>query len=181
MNKMVSRWGMTAIGIWSALIMGLNTGCASGGFKLTRQYASFVNRNNVVLRVILYILTGVVFAVTLLIDAVIFNTMDFWEGRVSQGDYRFEKGGQTYLVHHQTSPSTGLRESKIEILSKANSRQTILISETQTGEIEFRVDGVLRARASDINALPKLSLYDSRGSMTSKRAIWSEEQLVSMN
>ena len=65
-------------------------GCASGGFKLTREYARWVNSKNIILRIILYILTAVVFAVTMLIDLVVFNTMDFWNGTVSQGDYKFK-------------------------------------------------------------------------------------------
>ncbi len=76
-------WSKTLFYIGSFLactIMAITAGCASGGFKLTRKYASWLNSNNIIIRIILYILTSVVFAVTILIDMVIFNTIDFWEG-----------------------------------------------------------------------------------------------------
>lgn len=72
MKHVLIRPLMIGLAVWSAV---LATGCASGGFKLTRQYAQFVNRQQLILRIVLYILTSIVFAATLLIDAVIFNTM----------------------------------------------------------------------------------------------------------
>src|SRR5688572_8030721 len=84
--------------------MALTSGCASGGFKLTRQYARWVNSQNIILRIVLYILTFIVFAVTLLIDAVVFNTIDFWEGKVSEGTYDFKDGDKVYQVRHEFLP-----------------------------------------------------------------------------
>jgi Domain of unknown function (DUF3332) len=130
--------------ILSSLVLAFTTGCASGGYKLTRQYSGWVNRNNVVIRVVLYILTLPVYAVTLLIDTVIFNTMDFWDGRVSQGTYKFEKDGQMYVVQHSLDEKSGLRQSRIEIASNTAKTQVVLINETPAREIELRVDGVLR-------------------------------------
>ena len=77
-------------------IMALTAGCASGGFKLTRQYARWVNSQNIILRIVIYILTSVVFAVTMLIDFVIFNTLDFWNGTVAAGSYEFKDGDKLF-------------------------------------------------------------------------------------
>ena len=55
-----------AILIFSVSILSVTqVGCASGGFKLTRQYARFVNKQQIIIRIVLYILTAVVFLATL--------------------------------------------------------------------------------------------------------------------
>src|SRR5688572_22802984 len=127
--RAISKLTLVIFGIWVGIVGGL-AGCASGGFKLTRQYAGFVNRQNLILRIIIYIFTGIVFAVTLLIDFVIFNTIDFWEGRVSQGDFEFSKDGKVYLVHHRLDDA-GLRSSRIKILdSDKKQLQEVFLQET---------------------------------------------------
>jgi len=133
----------------------LSTGCASGGFKLTREYATFVNHQPVILRVILYILTAVVFAVTLLIDVVINNTLDFWGGRVSAGTYNFHEGKRTFVVRHEYV--NGLRRTTIQ------SEQQVVLSETPSGAIEVSVDGVLRGRVKNLREIPVASHYDAKG------------------
>jgi hypothetical protein len=126
--------------------------CASGGFKLTRQYAGWVNSQNLILRIILYILTSVVFAVTLLIDAVIFNTMDFWNGRVSQGTYEFEKEGKKYVVTHSYHEQ-GLRQSIIQV-SHSDKTEVILIKETAKSTIELWQNGTLTGQVENLDTLP---------------------------
>ena len=51
------------------------------------------------------------FAITLLVDMVIFNTMDFWEGRVSAGEYNYQSGDKTFYVRHEILPGTKLKRS----------------------------------------------------------------------
>src|SRR4051794_31680669 len=89
----------------AVMAMALTTGCASGGFQLTRQYAGFVNRQPTILGAVIYILTIPVFVVTLIIDMVYFNTMDFWSGKVSAGTYEFNKDGKVFQVVHEDLPS----------------------------------------------------------------------------
>jgi hypothetical protein len=156
--------------IWMSMAQ---LGCASGGFKLTRQYAHFVNRQNIVIRVVLYLLTAVVFAATLLIDMVIFNTMDFWEGRVSANTYQFEKDGRTYMVRHFYEGPQKLRNTEIKIYSSAGKvdeklEQTLKISEQANGEVLFFQNGVLKARAADIYDLPSITRYDEKGHQLSE-------------
>lgn len=139
-------------------------GCASGGFKLTREYARWVNSKNIILRIILYILTAVVFAVTMLIDLVIFNTMDFWNGTVSQGDYHFKGENKTFYVKHEFLPNTLLKRSTIQVKNdKEELIQTVVLSETKSGEIEMFVDGKIRARVKNISSLPVASVYNKAG------------------
>lgn len=126
--------------------------CASGGFKLTRQYAGWVNSQNLILRIILYILTSVVFAVTLVIDAVIFNTMDFWNGRVSQGTYEFEKDGKKYIVTHSYH-GQGLRQSAIQV-SHLDKTELILIKETAQNTIELWQNGTFTGCVEHIDTVP---------------------------
>lgn len=153
-------------------VMSLATGCASGGFKLTRTYAQFVNSQNIIIRIILYILTGIVFAVTILIDLVINNTMDFWDGRVSAGDYQFKQDGKTYLAHHELLPGSGLRKSTIRVLDdKDHQLQEVVLSETSAGDIEVRVDGRLRGRVHGISEIPIASIYGSDGSWIEDRVL----------
>ena len=113
---MISKLLFYLSSLSASAIMALTTGCASGGFKLTRQYAGFVNRQPTILRIIIYLLTGIVFAVTMLIDMVIFNTIDFWEGRVSAGSYEFKKGDKTFHVRHEFMPGTILKRSTIRVI-----------------------------------------------------------------
>lgn len=156
----------------ACLFLVISTGCVSGGFKLTRQYASWVNSNHIVIRIILYILTSIVFFVTLVVDAVVFNTMDFWEGKVSQGTYEFTEGEKTFVVQHQILPDTHLRQSKIKVLDKLGSlEQTLVISESNTGRIELHVDGKLRTQVTDISTFPMLTLFNADGEVTENHAL----------
>lgn len=146
-------------------LIALTSGCASGGFKLTRQYASFVNRQNIVVRILLYIFTSIVFAATLLIDFVINNTIDFWNGRVAAGTYNFKSGDKTFVARHEMQPGSNLKRSTIEVRDlKGDLLQTVLLQETNKNEIEVFIDGVLRTRVRDIHDAPVASLYDTNGS-----------------
>lgn len=157
----------------ASLVLALTSGCASGGFKLTRQYAGWVNSQTLILRIVLYLLTFVVFLVTLVIDAVVFNTMDFWEGKVSQGTYDFKDGDKTYQVHHEFQPGTHLRRSTIRIRDvRQTLLQEVVLSETATGEIELFVDGRKRASAQDLTTLPVVAVFDEKGNRVEKRPLW---------
>ena len=152
-------------------IMSMATGCASGGCKLTRTYAQFVNSQNIIIRIILYILTSIVFAVTRLIDLVINTTMDFWDGRVSAGDYQFKQDGKTYQAHHEFLPG-GLRKSTIRVLDDQNRQlQEVVLSETAKGDIEVRVDGRLRGRVHGISEVPIASVYGNDGTWVEDRVL----------
>ncbi|HWU42875.1 MAG TPA: DUF3332 family protein [Bdellovibrio sp.] len=147
-------------------VMALSTGCASGGFKLTREYAQWVNSKTLILRIVLYLLTFVVFAVTLLIDMVIFNTMDFWDGKVSQGTYEFKDGNKTFYVKHEFLPETGLKQSTIDVKDEqARLLQNVVLKETPNHEVELYVDGQLRSRVRDIHSLPVANIYNEKGQL----------------
>jgi hypothetical protein len=166
-------------GFTASFIMAATTGCASGGFKLTREYAGWVNSKSTILRVILYILTFVVFAITLLIDVVYYNTMDFWDGRVSAGTYNFEGEGKTFVVHHEFMSGTGLKRSTIEIKDRLqNKLQEVVLSETVNGEIEMYVDGKLRTRVRDIHSLPVASIYSENGELLQQTAIREDKSFA---
>ena len=151
-------------------LMALSTGCASGGYKLTREYAKWVNSKSLIIRIILYILTTVVFGVTLLIDAVVFNTIDFWNGTVSGGKLEFKEGERVYQVNHEILPGTNLKRSTIKVLNADGSPfQLIVLNETTSGEIEFNVDGKTRTRVRNITSIPIASLYDTNGKLTDEK------------
>lgn len=154
-------------------LMAVSSGCASGGFKLTRQYARWVNSQNIILRIIIYILTGIVFVVTMLIDAVVFNTLDFWDGKVSEGKYEFKDEDKTYHVHHEFIPGTQRRRSTIQTFDK-DSRllQEVVLNETPEGEIQMKVDGQLRAQVRDLDSLPVATLYNSSGQTIENKFFW---------
>jgi hypothetical protein len=136
----------------------------SGGFKLTRQYAGWVNSQHLVIRVVLYILTMVVYGVTLLVDAVVFNTQDFWEGRVSAGTYEFKDGAKTYHVRHEHIPGLRLRRSTIRVHDpKQATVQEFVVAETATSDVELYVNGKLRKRAHGVSEAPVISTFDQHG------------------
>lgn len=167
----VLKLGMIGTAIWSALLMSLSTGCASGGWKLTRDYARFVNRQHVIIRCVLYILTSVVFVATMIIDAVIFNTMDFWNGRVSQGTYEFQNEGRKFIARHSLSPETRLRESRIEVFEGERRVQDLTLREVAGGQIDVYMDGVHRGRVENIESLPTVTYFDAKGNKTGSQAI----------
>lgn len=174
--------GLLIVGIWSALVVSLTTGCASGGFKLTRKYAGFVNKQHIILRIVLYILTSIVFVVTLLVDMVVFNTMDFWEGRVSQGTYKFEQDDATYIVQHIKHEETGLRESIIQVQSKSNKpNREIILRETIENKIMVFVDGRVKATVDNIHMLPTVTLFNSKGEILEKRELFKESVIAATN
>ncbi|MBC7370746.1 MAG: DUF3332 family protein [Bdellovibrionaceae bacterium] len=173
MKNSISKLFFYVSSLLACTVIAFTTGCASGGFKITRQYAGFVNKQFIILRIILYIFTTVVFAVTMIIDMVIFNTIDFWEGRVSEGHYEYNKEGRTFQVHHEVIPGSLLKRSTIKVLSdKKELLQTIVLLETNKGEIEMSVDGQLRTRVRDINSLPVASIYDQKGSLVEDQILW---------
>jgi hypothetical protein len=153
-------------------IMALTAGCASGGFKLTRQYARWVNSQNIILRIVIYILTSVVFAVTMLIDFVIFNTLDFWNGTVAAGSYEFKDGDKVFQVKHEFLPGTQLRKSTIQVMgSDQKLLQEVVLSETNQGQIEMFVDGKLKTRVDEISKIPMITYFDHQGQQTGEKTM----------
>ncbi|MGZ3798465.1 MAG: DUF3332 family protein [Pseudobdellovibrionaceae bacterium] len=164
MQRISARFWFYLSSFVACSVMALTSGCASGGFKLTRQYAGWVNSQNIILRIIIYILTIVVFSVTLLIDAVVFNTIDFWEGRISAGSFEYKDGSKAYYVKHEYLPNTQLRRSTIHITdSDKKTVQDVVMAETDTGDIEVFVDGKLKTRVKGVAEFPIASIFDDNG------------------
>lgn len=151
-------------------ILALSTGCASGGYKITRQLSKWVNSQNIIIRIILYIFAGLAWAITLLIDMVVFNTIDFWEGKISAGDYQFKDGEKTFYVKHEILPGSNLKKSTIQI-KDLNEKllQTVVLSQTVQGDIETYVDGQLRTAVTNINSLPIITNYNASGKMIEQK------------
>lgn len=162
MFKINMRWPFYMSSFFACAILSLQTGCASGGFQVTRSYSRWLNTNGVILRVILYILTSVVFVVTLTLDAVIFNTIDFWKGQISKGDFEFKEGGKTYFVHHEIQEGTQLRKSTISFIENGQNK-IITIAENQQGEIELFIDGHLSAQVRDLHSSPVATFFTADG------------------
>ncbi len=173
MRQALSRPAFFLASFAACGVMALSAGCASGGFKLTRQLAGWVNSQQIIIRIIIYILVGaIVFGVTLLIDAVVFNTIDFWEGRVSQGDYLFQQGEREYHVRHEVLPETQLRRSTIEIKDlQGKTLETQVLTENAAGEIEMTVNGVKRVAVRDVKTLPMARLFNERGEIESEKNV----------
>lgn len=171
MNCFLTRSLFYLSSLCACAVISMTTGCASGGFKLTREYARWVNSQNIILRIIIYILTFVVFTVTILIDAVVFNTMDFWQGRVSAGSYDFKDADKTYHVQHEVIPETQLKRSTVTIKSSSEPPKIIVLNETSKGEVELFIDGQLRTRVNDISSFPIASIYNENGSLVEETAL----------
>jgi predicted methyltransferase MtxX (methanogen marker protein 4) len=119
----------------------------------------------------LYLITGVIFAVTMLVDLVYNNTMDFWEGRVSQGIFEFNKDGKTFVANHEILPGN-LKRSTIDVKNKENQLlQKVVIQQLASGEIEVVVDGTTRARVRDILSLPIASMFNSEGRLIEEKVL----------
>jgi len=154
----------------ACLMMLFTTACASGGWKLTRRYSSFVNSQHIIIRIVLYILTLPIYAITILIDVVVNNTIDFWEGRVSANTYEFKKDGKTFVAKHEILPETNLKRSTIQVLDADKKLiQTVVLAETPKHEVELIVDGVLRTKVQNINSIPLLSSFDKNGKLLEQK------------
>lgn len=166
----------------ACLMMIFTTGCASGGWELTRDYSVWINSKKTVLRVVLYILTIPVFLITILIDTVVNNTIDFWRGKVSDGTTTvFHKDNKSFFVTHEILTGD-LKRSTIIVKEGEKLLQTVVLSETQKHEIELSVDGVVRTRVGNIeNALPLLSSFDKNGKMIEQKNLHLEDTAVAQN
>lgn len=182
MRQALSRPAFFLASFAACGVMALSTGCASGGFKLTRQLAGWVNSQQIIIRIIIYILVGAIaFGVTMLIDLVVFNTMDFWEGRVSQGDYLFKQGERQYHVKHEILPESQLRRSTIVIKDlDGKTLETQVIAENAAGEIEMSVNGVKKVAVRDIKALPTAQFFNERGEVASEKNVLATMPLSAM-
>jgi hypothetical protein len=153
-------------------LLGLTTGCASGGFKLTRQFAGWINSQPTLLRVVCYIFLGGAFLFTIIVDLVVFNTMDFWSGRIAAGDYQFKQGDKTYLAHHEFQGQSKLKKSVLKTFDiDGKLLQEVILLETANGEVEMYENGVLKTRVSNISSLPIVSVYDTKGNLTEERVL----------
>lgn len=172
MKSIVLRPTFYLFAFFACAIMTLATGCASGGYKLTRRYASWLNSQQLIIRILLYLFASVIFAITLFIDFVVFNTMDFWEGRISAGDYFFKQDGKNYYVKHEFLPGTNLRRTSIRMTDANGSLlQEAVLTETPNSEIELYIDGKLRTRVRDIHSLPVASIFDKDGNIIDNQVI----------
>jgi hypothetical protein len=137
------------------------TGCASGGYKLTRAYARFINSKPLLLRIVLYIFIGIFFVVTELLDALIFNTVDFWSGKVSANQHRFEKDGNVIEVAHSRSP---LRQSVFDISERSGKKTRVELREVADQKVDVYVNGTRKARLDSIDeAMSSLTMFGRDG------------------
>ena len=163
-------------------VTALTTGCASGGFKITRKFARLINSQHIIIRIILYILTAPVFGITLAIDAIIFNTIDFWEGKVSAGSHQFEEGDKVYLVQNEYVGEDKLRKSTIRIQEKSGKIfKTIVFHETDQKQIKVLVNGELKSVVKSIGDFPVAYMYKSDGQVSEKIKLWMGRQLLAKN
>lgn len=164
----------------ACLMMMFNTGCVSGGWELTRDYSNWINSKKVGLRVVLYLLTSLVFVITMFIDVFINNTVDFWKGKTSDSSTVFHKDGKSIFVQHETNPETQLKKSTIVIKENDKLLQTIVLKETANLEIELIVDGALHTKVESIDqAFPLFSSFDKDGKMIEKKNIFvGTEEIV---
>jgi hypothetical protein len=153
-------------------ILAFSTGCASGGYSLTRKYAGWINSQNVILRVVLYLLTAIVFLFTMLIDYVVFNTIDFWQGKISANTYHFKDGDKNYVVKHEFQQGTQLKKSTIRVMDSNNLLlQEVVLNETPSGEIELYVDGKIRSRVKNITSIPVASIFSKDGKLVEEQTL----------
>lgn len=146
----------------SAGLMVATSGCASGGYSISRSFAGWINKNNILLRIVLYIFLGGAFLFTLVADLLVMNTIDFWTGKVSQGTYEFKDAEKTFVVKH--SLQGDLHQTHIEIKnSQGKKLQDILMKETARLEVEYYLDGVLKAKFDNIESVPRVTQFDRKG------------------
>lgn len=180
MRKTLSKFLYVFGTATACLMMISNTGCVSGGWELTRDYSKWLNSKKVALRVVLYILTMPVFFVTILIDTVVNNTIDFWNGTVTESTQVFYKDDKTYYLQHELLSDAKLRRTTIQIQDASfKTLQTIILAETLQNEVELIVDGVIRTKVENIDqAFPLLSTFDENGKLVEEKNIFIDTAFV---
>lgn len=164
MTKLYKKLTLITAAFLSVGVTLTTTGCASGGYHLSRSLAGWINKQDLLLRVILYIFVGGAFFFTIIADMIYFNTVDFWSGKVSAGVYEFKEGNKAYVVNH--SFENDLKRTEIQINDlKGKKLQNVILKETKTQEIELYVDGTLKAKVDSIESLPKITTFDTQGNI----------------
>lgn len=133
--------------------------CASGGYKFTRKFSQFVNSKNIVLRIILYIVTIPVFGITLAVDTIIFNTLDFWDGKVSANEYSFSEDGKEYVVKH--SIENNLKRTNINVFEDNKLIASHALVETKDNKIQVFNNNDLKYEVENLNGLALLSTFEN--------------------
>lgn len=170
MTKLYKKITLLTAAFLSIGVTLTNTGCASGGYHLSRTLAGWMNKQDLLIRVLLYIFLGGAFFFTILADMIYFNTVDFWTGKVTAGIYEYKDSDKAYVVNH--SFENDLKRTEIQISDlKGKKLQNILLKETATHEIELYVDGTLKAKVNDLESLPKISYMDSKGNVLKQEIV----------
>jgi Domain of unknown function (DUF3332) len=140
------------------------SGCAAGGFGLTKSLGKWNGRFSIVPRVLIYLGLFIVqvYTLTLLFDFLLNNTIEFWSGTplVAQNQ-TFEKDGQRVVVQNTRDP---LRKTVITVYDKAGAIQTVNeLRETPTGTVEIYVNSEKKAELGSIgDALVELKTLDGQ-------------------
>jgi hypothetical protein len=130
------------------------SGCATGGYKLTRDWSRFVHGQNIIVRVLMYIIpiAPIGALITTIVDSVFFNLIDFWQGKVTANTLNFTKDN----------------------IRSGDSMQTLVLSETRQGDIEMTIDGKLQARVQNYLTLPVVQNFDASGKVVSTEPMWAK-------
>ncbi|MEW6055997.1 MAG: DUF3332 family protein [Bdellovibrionota bacterium] len=128
------------------------SGCAGGNFNLVRSVAKWNLRMSLLPRVIVYLAFIIipVYPIALLLDAILFNTIEFWTGKpvLTAKNQKFEKDGVTVEIAHFLDP---LRRTVITSTMKDGSRSLTELRETEGKSIEIYVDQIKRGEVQNID------------------------------
>ncbi|MBL8994902.1 MAG: DUF3332 family protein [Spirochaetia bacterium] len=155
--------------------------CLSGGWKITRMVAKWNNGFAVFPRILIYIAFFLlqVYTITSLIDGIVFNTIDFWNGTISAMNYKYQKDGMDVAVVHSRFP---LRRSVITTSKGDVVKSVVEVNELENGKIALVINGVLRGEFKNIQDVdPTLVLYkeDSKTELLSKAFSTRDVQFAS--
>lgn len=154
----------------SAGLAMVTTGCASGGYSLSRGLAGWINKQNIFLRIILYLFIGGAFFFTILLDMLIFNTVDFWTGRVSAGTYEFKDAKRVYVVNHSFEGDLHRTQILVNDLDGKKIGE-VLLKETASHEVEYFENGNLKAKFDGIESVPRVTRFDDKGQILKQEAL----------
>ncbi len=151
--------------------------CLSGGWKVTRIVAKWNNSMGVLPRILIYIAFFIlqVYTVTALIDSIVFNTIDFWNGTVTGMNKQYKKNGMDVAVSHSRTP---LRQSIITTSKGDQVISVVQISELASGKIALTINGVLRGEVNSIHDIdPSLTLFKEDGKTLLLSKTFSEKDM----
>jgi hypothetical protein len=121
-----------------------------GGFVLTRKWHGFISGiNNKWLRWIVFLITCIVYGITIWVDAIIFNSIEFWSGSNPMAHSDFDENGQFVKVEERSGEKVVFtyrdygEQLRIDMYKDGRYKGNLVLLRAEPGQFYSERDGRL--------------------------------------